>query len=200
MRSFDRSSVLEPLWLIKYWKKWSTTFRKKLYHPTKKKKFVWATYKKIKVHIRLRPTLKLTTQDHCSFCDGFPLENTGVKIEHFKPSSLYPDISYKWDNLFYCCVNCNENKNDRYSWALLKPDSSGYDFWNFFDFNFTTGIISPKPGITKRDFVRAKTTIDFYGLNKFGRPESRIDEIQDFSENPARAFNRFQYRFILDKL
>ncbi|MCF7697982.1 retron system putative HNH endonuclease [Loktanella sp. M215] len=49
--------------------------------------------------------------DHkCAFCECH-LGNEGG-VDHFRPKSLYPWLSYEWENLFYVCRNCNNKKSN----------------------------------------------------------------------------------------
>ena len=63
-----------------------------------------------KLYKRTKERLMSMTNAHCSFCDGFPISNTGDAIEHFKPSSVYHELAYQWENLYYICTKCNGAK------------------------------------------------------------------------------------------
>ena len=39
-------------------------------------------------------------------------EEISHTIEHYRPKSEYPWLAYSWDNLLWCCVKCNKNKDN----------------------------------------------------------------------------------------
>lgn len=119
-----------PDFLRKNYKKWGKRYKAKRNNPAKSNAFTWAIHKGTKANILLLPFLRIETNHHCSFCDGFPLETTGETIEHFRPKSVFPLISYVWANLFHCCKYCNESKGENPGRNLLKPDKLSYSFGN----------------------------------------------------------------------
>ncbi len=115
-------------------------------------------------------TLSDMTKKHCSFCDGFPmgemLQNT---IEHFRPKSKFPELAFEWENLFLACGKCQSAKHDKFDEKLLKPDEKPYSFDKYFDVDTDTGKLKPNINASKEDQVRAKVTIELYGLNDLRR-------------------------------
>jgi hypothetical protein len=60
----------------------------------------------------LKEALKPLNQEHCCFCDTYPLDDrTDEDIEHFLPCARFPAQAYHWENLFYICELCNVTKN-----------------------------------------------------------------------------------------
>lgn len=194
MKPFKRSKA--PDWLIKNWKKWGERFKQKLDNSKKKNEFIWYSYKKEKVNKLLYPILRDLTQNHCSFCDGFPLQQTGETIEHFKPKSKFPLLSYQWNNLYISCHNCQQ-KLDEFNDSLLKPDKSDYKFSEYFIFNYSSGEIKENPAKSLSNQQKAKETIRIYRLNDFGRPEDRKRVFKQFNDSNNPVIDDFAYRFML---
>ncbi len=48
----------------------------------------------------------------CAFCECKPAVSGNIEVEHFAPKSLYPDLTFDWDNLLPSCRKCNEAKQD----------------------------------------------------------------------------------------
>lgn len=46
----------------------------------------------------------------CCYCE----DSYADEIEHIKPKSLYPDVSFAWDNYLYACGPCNGPKNNNF--------------------------------------------------------------------------------------
>lgn len=194
MKPFKRPKA--PDWLIKNWKKWGERFKQKLDNSKKKNEFTWYSYKKEKVNKLLYPILRNLTQNHCSFCDGFPLQQTGETIEHFKPKSKFPLLSYQWKNLYISCHNCQQ-KLDEFNDFLLKPDNRNYKFSEYFIFNYSSGEIKENPAKPLSNQQKAKETIRIYRLNDFGRPEDRKRVFKQFNDSNNPVIDDFAYRFML---
>lgn len=194
MKSFKRSNA--PDWLLKNWVKWGERFKQKLDNSKKKNEFTWYSYKKEKVNKLLYPILRDLTQNHCSFCDGFPLQQTGETIEHFKPKSKFPLLSYQWENLYISCHNCQQ-KLDEFNDSLLQPDKIDYEFSEYFIYNYASGEIKENPAKPLSNQQKAKETIRIYRLNDFGRPEDRKRVFKQFNDSNNPVIDDFAYRFML---
>ncbi len=178
-------------------KRWGIQYAAKLNHPKKSNDFQWATYQKQRVNTILEPLLRDITKNHCSFCDTFPLRQSGGTIEHFNPKANEPLLSYIWTNLFYCCHKCQE-KGEKFNDNLLKPDEATYFFDSFFVCRTQNEriIIVPNPLATTNDQARAEVTIMLYGLNDFGRPEDRWRVLMQYQDSITPAVDDFAYRFL----
>ncbi|MGL6074413.1 MAG: hypothetical protein ACRC8S_09665 [Fimbriiglobus sp.] len=142
--------------------------------------FTWYVRDGVNARDRLLEHLQALNQKHCSFCDGYPIEAfTEEPIEHFRPKSLFPEVAYQWENLFYICTGCNGNKNDKWHESLVKPDLSEYFFLTYFMFN-QYGDIVENPTASEDIKVAARETIRVYGLNKRNRPSYRMEEFEKF--------------------
>jgi len=159
-----------PGYLDNY-KKWGREYHEKRQEGLKPK---W--HKKIRQWEQLKRDLAKLTSDHCSFCDSYPLVAKNKQtVEHFKPRSQYPKLTYVWHNLFLSCETCQKAKGDHFNKKLLKPDAIEYDFNRYFIMNFKTGQIEVNIRASQEDQERAKITIAMYGLNHFDRPKARSD-------------------------
>jgi uncharacterized protein (TIGR02646 family) len=188
-------SAAPSFWNSKY-KVWGRTYKAKRTNPLKKSDFAWATHLKQKVNLTILPLLKGETQSHCSFCDGFPLDCLGETIEHFRAKSVYPLLSYYWTNLFYCCNKCNEHKAESPERKLLKPDSAGYRFEDYFYVDYLTGRIEVNYGLSKSDRARAANTVELYGLNEYNRPNRRRMYARMYADSANPNIDEFPYRFM----
>ncbi len=178
---------------------WGLQYKAKRDNPAKSNDFIWATYNGTEVNKLIIDDLMLMTQNHCAFCDFFPIKQPGPTIEHFRPTSIYPLESHLWDNLFYCCSSC-QKKGQRFAHNLLKPDEIGYDFIGFFICTFSGSaiILEPNPRATNQDQERAKITIELYGLNNFDRPEDRYRVWMQYLDSNNPVVDEFAYRFLFD--
>lgn len=50
------------------------------------------------------------TNGHCVFCGSSIGTVSYINIEHFLPKSVYPHLTFEWENLFPACQACNGKK------------------------------------------------------------------------------------------
>ena len=186
-----------PNFLKDNYKKWGRQFAN-----LKSNNFQWATYQNIKVNKLLEPLLLKLTNEHCSFCDGFPFDMSLETIEHFRPKSKYKKLSYVWHNLFICCDKCQSAKGEKFDKKLLKPDRDNYEFNKYFIVDYKTGELKFNPKVNLENQEKAKITIKFYALSDEVRNKSRIRERKRFMKlldiEQKEEINDFSYRYFLE--
>lgn len=64
-------------------------------------------------HKEIRESLEQMSHQKCCYCESPVIGITFAHIEHLYPKSKFPELSYKWDNLYYCCPVCNVNKGNQ---------------------------------------------------------------------------------------
>lgn len=181
-----------PAWLDKQWQELGVKWEK-IRKKQKDAKFRWINY------LDLKTRLLNITSKHCSYCDASPLgPRLKPTIDHFKPKSKFPLLAYQWENLFISCYICQERK-DRFDDGLLKPDEAYYSFDRFFHINWMNGELEPNPTALEEDKKRAKITIDLFGLNKNGKPDDRMNELNSYKKDTSMNIERFSYRFFLKR-
>jgi uncharacterized protein (TIGR02646 family) len=155
--------------------------------------FHWHTIDGEAVNHKLLPVLKAQVQNHCSFCDIFPVRPPSKDtIDHFRPKAAFPLLAYQWENLYYCCDYCQE-KGTQFDDALLRPDDPEYTFERFFRWDFTTGRIEVNERASLPDQHRARVTIDTFRLN-IEHPSLRKRELRHRSALRELPLEEFAYR------
>ena len=180
----------QPDWLKENYKKWGRRFKQKLENPDKKDDFIWATHEKTKVNTKLLPILRNATKKHCAFCDDKIKKGT---IEHFRPTSKHPLLSYFWHNLFPSCNDCQE-KSNTFDKKLLKPDREDYNFRRYFLYNSFTGKIEVNPKASEAEQIKARITIRVYKLNRAELIEDRLDCFENY-QNVMHEKRPFRFIF-----
>ncbi len=194
MRKLQRPTA--PDCLIENTRHWTETFitarQQNAAH-----KFSWRSqpcYRTIRTH------LVDMTQAHCAFCDGSVGAESLETIEHFRPKSRFPELAYRWDNLFLCCNACQAAKGEHFDDKLLKPDHDDYHFHRYFVNNYRTGELEPNPAATTEDQERARTTLALYRLNSPMRKKLRLDMLKYFNRRDENdSIDDFHYRFFLEE-
>lgn len=178
-----------PDFLTDNWERWGNNYEESDLN------FSWQI-DKINVREEILLLLRAMTDDHCSYCDGFPMESMlGDTIDHFKPKSLFPLEAYRWENLFLCCYICQKRIN-QYKDMLLKPDEIEYEFSNYFSYNTENGEIEPNKKADSQNQERARYTIRIFKLNKFNRPKSRKLFFRKFSKDLNPVIEEYPFRFM----
>ena len=193
MRKFARLPAPEVL--VQNGEKWGQEWEQR-HAQNPLAQFIWHTVNKQDVKELVLPALQEQTQGHCSFCDAYPVSPpSNPTIEHFRPKSKFPQIAYKWENLYYCCDFCQTSKGNKFEEALLAPDAPDFDFDRYFQWDFTNGYLLVNKTGTPEDQNRARVTIELYGLNKRHpqfRKEARLNrpapEALLMSKTPYRGF------------
>jgi uncharacterized protein (TIGR02646 family) len=190
MRKFQR--VNQPDFLVDRWKTWGEEWeRRRSENP--KAGFNWRQFNGTPVNQLLLPPLKAQTQDHCSFCDAFPVSPPAIDtIEHFRPKSTFPKDAYRWDNLYFCCMYCQQ-KGDDFNEDLLRPDADDYDFDQYFRWDFTRGRIEINELAPEKNQRRAEVTIRLYRLNE-KHPTLRRLEMRRRKQGQNDPLDEFAYR------
>ena len=197
MRKFSRSA--EPEICTTHSAKWNDRWAT-LCRENSKAKFSWYVAEGKTAREHLLPPLRKQTQEHCSFCDAFPVEGiSNETIEHFRPKSRFYDQAYTWSNLYYCCDACQNAKREQWDDQLLHADAAEYFFSKYFEYDFTTGEIRPNPLANPEDQQRAAVTVRLYGLDSAARRRNRLNELLQYTkcEPDAIANEKWAYRDFL---
>lgn len=162
MRKFQRG--LEPEFLAARREAWGLEWEQR-HAADSGTRFNWHQVDGEPVNRKLIPLLKAQTQDHCSFCDNFPVSPPSIDtIEHFRPKARFPREAYRWANLYFCCMYCQQ-KSDDFDEAALQPDAVDYEFDRYFRWDYTLGTIEVNERASAGDQHRARVTIKLYRLN-----------------------------------
>ena len=90
-------------------------------------------------------------------------------VDHFRPLSHSPQLSYEWSNWIFCCRRCNkEYKRDnwpRFGYVDPCAVEVAERPEQYFDYSHSTGEIVPKPSLAQIDMDKARRTITDLGLN-----------------------------------
>lgn len=192
------------------WQKWGEEFKE--YQDTKNKKetkgqaFSWRE----SIKTSLLQELEDQTNEHCSFCDGYPIGTESLEpVEHYQPKAEFPLLAYQWENLFYCCDKCNSEANKTAFEFTLKPDQVDYEFETYFYFDSFTGRLEVLENLeteAPNKYQKATKFLERYGINTPKRTKARehlINDIQNFFQNLSNPTDQrkrkdFKYRYVFD--
>lgn len=190
MRKFKRGPA--PALLLGKWESWGAQWEQRR-AAIPGAGFHWHEVEGEPVNHKLLPALKAQVQDHCSFCDNYPICPPSLDtVEHFRPKTLFPREAYRWENLYYCCCHC-QGKGDDFDEALLRPDAEDYSFDRFFRWDYTNGTLEVNERASAEDQNRARVTRSLYRLN-VGHPSLRRRELRRRSLMPNEPLDDFAYR------
>ena len=190
MRKFKRAPA--PEFLLEIWELWGEEWER-LRAANPAACFHWRTVEGQPVNHKLLPALKAQVQDHCSFCDNYPISPPSYDtVEHFRPKALFPREAYKWENLYYCCDFC-QGKGDEFDEAMLRPDAEDYAFDRFFRWDYTRGTLEVNERALPEDQHRAGVTLNLYRLND-KHPSFRLRALHQRSLMPDEPLDDVAYR------
>lgn len=139
-----------------------------------------------------RGTLGDRSADNCWYCERRCMREAddGGKaptVDHFRPLSRFPELSYQWSNWIFSCYRCNaDNKGGRWpDSGYVDPSATNEEERpeRYFDYDAVTGEIIPMLGLTSEARERAQRTIDDLGLNKLDVRFYRLDWTRRFIED-----------------
>jgi len=106
----------------------------------------------------------------CAYMGNYVFPCTGNQnVEHFKPKSKYPHLSYDWNNYRFVCSRLNGGKGD---YTDVVDPFTLTDGW--FILEFSTLMVKPCPNLTPAQRKKVDATISRLQLND--------DETQGFSK------------------
>lgn len=201
MYKITRHPTSEPQILQEKGKEWTEKFvetRK----TNKKHKHSWKI-KNINYHDVIVDALSILTNEHCSYCDKYPLDaraKTDLQIDHFKPVSKHEELAFEWTNLYLSCAGCNKSKLAQYSDLILRPDAEDYHPNSYFFFDTSTGKIEVNERQGKVYTERAEKTIEVFKLNDKSIVKMRLIAIRNFKKEEEFDINDYEYRNFIEEL
>ena len=205
MRRFTRLATPQYLTEInakkqlQNWEVWSNRYAQ---NKIKKQSYQFSWIKeKQKINHLLLPSLTAQTQNHCAYCDAYPMKVSDETIDHFKPKGdgRFYHLAYQWENLYYCCADCQKAKWEQFDDDLLRPDAADFSFSRYFIVNYSTGEIDSNPAASPEDQHRASITIDIFDLKHKAQCTSRRHSVERFQSMPHADLEDFAYRFMFDE-
>jgi len=198
MIKIERHTVPNPVCLDVNAEKWTNEFIER--RKADNSYWNWHTYDNEKVDHILKEILSNLSKSYCTYCGVW----TGKKfhnpsIDHFKPKSKFPELSFSWSNLFYSCGDCQTIKGSKYPKDIItiKPDALDYEFDSWFEFSFKTFEVIPKITLCNEDKIIAQETINWLGLNDGVRPKARKREFENYRKTKDEDLDNWSYPFLL---
>lgn len=129
-----------------------------------------------------------SSNQKCAFCECKPGEGGNIEVEHFKPKSLYPQLTFEWSNFLPSCRKCNGSKSnhDTGTIPIVNPYDTDPDLFFYYE------DIRIKP---IDDNSIAKNTITVCSLNsvRLMRPRGEIlSSLHSFAEAIENAMEEYK--------
>lgn len=163
--------------------------------------FQWPQIEGKKLNQHLLPKLMAMTDDHCSYCDGFPLKRGDDTIDHFHPktrSEFYSKVC-DWENLYLSCKHCQDSKGSQYEVELLRPDELDFHFNRYFIYDYIEHTISPNPLASMEEQYRAEKTIEIFDLKHKSLCISRRHAYQRYTGDSNPVLSDYNFRFMFEE-
>lgn len=124
----------------------------------------------------------------CMYCE----DSAADEVEHFKPKTFYPELTFLWENYLYACGPCNIAKREKFAVRAasgeikhlerkpketpvappvgesiaVNPRSEDPLEFIILDIAGDTFVFAPLPDAPERDAERAFYTVDLLKLNR----------------------------------
>lgn len=133
----------------------------------------------------IKEALRRECHSKCVYCESKMSHVTYEHIEHIKPKSKYPELSFEWGNLTLACPVCNTNKGNTYdeSVPFVNPYIDEPDEYLI----PLGGFIYYRPG-NKRGEITVKK-IDLNRSSLIEQRKERIDSIQRLADKYCEETN-----------
>ena len=110
----------------------------------------------------------------CCYCEMCIAESrSGRHVEHYRPKSLFPALTYQWNNLLLACADCNSAKLDKFPYSedrkplLIDPSDPSADPEDHIEFVVRSGQKGPHGidwpvglAVARNHSARGKATIE----------------------------------------
>jgi len=128
-----------------------------------------------------KEALRISASGKCMYCESKIEHNSFAHMEHIKPKSKFPGLEFVWENLGYCCQNCNTNKGYKYDEVtpFIDPYSENPD-----DYLVFLGYLV----YSKQGSERGEYTIKEINLNRPELVDRRKDKIEGIDKMIKAAF------------
>ena len=100
----------------------------------------------------------------CGYCE----EVTKGEVDHFRPTSRFPNLVYEWSNWIFACHSCNQIKSNKWpSDGYIDPCANHESERpeSFFDFDIASKRLIPRAGMLSESHEKACQMIRDLGLN-----------------------------------
>jgi 5-methylcytosine-specific restriction endonuclease McrA len=110
----------------------------------------------------------------CCYCESSVRDVAWEHIEHYKPKSLFPELTFEWTNLHLACPKCNVAKGDQWEddHPILDP-TEPLAFEEHVSFKEPEAAAEGVVQVALSD--RGRTTIKHAALNRDTLCEARLD-------------------------
>ncbi len=167
-------------------------------------------------HESIKNTLKGADmfRGKCAYCESFILHIDYGHIEHYRPKSVYPILTFEWDNLLLACGVCNgkQFKGDKFPMidnetpAFINPcEDNPFEHFSFvFDENLQKAFVYGKTirgEITEKELgfnnrqdllkYRSAHVQKLIHLAKYAKDDSKAKQLLDEACNPEESFSAF---------
>lgn len=153
--------------------------------PEKEKKQLLSHYK----HKDIQDVLFSSSHHKCAFCECKPGESGNIEVEHFEPKSIYPELTFDWNNLLPACRKCNESKLnfDTRVTPIINPATENPEDL------LTYSLLRITPLVGSGEEAKAQTTIDVLNLNCERLYNARSTLLKTITEYTAELRRIFEW-------
>jgi len=147
-------------------------------------------------HQDIKDSLKNDSHEKCIYCETRVTPSYFGDVEHIKPKSRFPELTFDWNNLGFVCAQCNNRKSDKYDENILYINPYEEEPSDFL--KALGAFIFHLP-----DNKRGEVTEYDLGLNRAQLVESRmekIDQLRSLIDRYVATLNATHKRVLLSQI
>lgn len=142
-------------------------------------------------YLEYKEELRLDFWFSCAYCTMSEAEAAGYRftIDHYEPQSSHPALKDDYNNLMYCCDQCNMRKSD-----LVIPKSArddGYRFYrpdsDHFDDHFSLSNIRIEPKSPVGEWTESQLDLNRAALLKIRELRRRLVDCHELVSRGVRG-------------
>ena len=163
-------------------------------------------------HQQVRRALETTFHGKCAYCESKIKHVSFAHIEHFRPQSVFPNLTFSWSNLLLACEVCNSEayKGARFPDAsedgpYVNPCEDDPDDHFQFLFDARTQVasvygITPRGRTTERDLGLNRSDLRvhrsgyvrmLFCISRFAATDAGARELLQEARSPTSEYSAF---------
>ncbi|MEY8689429.1 MAG: HNH endonuclease [Leptothrix sp. (in: b-proteobacteria)] len=121
----------------------------------------------------------------CMYCSG----SEASQVEHYRPKSSYPALTFDWSNLLWACGQCNQLKGNQFNETKIPVNPVDENVWQHFFIDQFGNLRSRWHEALDDLDPRAEETMRMLALDRQALQESRLARLKDLRQKAHQAIS-----------
>jgi uncharacterized protein (TIGR02646 family) len=126
--------------------------------------------------------------ERCMYCSG----SEASQVEHYRPKSLYPALTFDWSNLLWVCGQCNQRKGNQFDEKKTPINPVDENVWQHFFIDQFGNLRSRWNEVLDDLDPRAEETVRMLELDRQALQESRLARLKDLRQKAHQVISALE--------